>query len=421
MGLAQRRVYRLSRNQEPTDPPPENVFPANLDVAELLASGWRPSAFRQFILKVHSRCDLACPGCYVYEMADQGWRNQPRQMSPAIVARTASRIAEHARANRLPDIDVILHGGEPLLAGPEALGHIVRSIRGACSEVGTRVRVSMQTNAVRLDETYLRLFDELDIRVGVSLDGDAVAHDRNRLFANGKGSHERVARALRLLDGAFGHLFAGILCTIDLRNDPLQTYRALLEFDPPSMDFLLPHGNWSAPPLWREPDSAATPYADWLIRIFDAWRGETRFRTDIRLFHEITRLLSGGDSRSESVGLSPASMVVVETNGAIEQSDILKSAFEGASATGLHVLTASFDEALTLPDLAARQIGERALGEECRRCDLMRICGGGLYAHRFRPATGFANPSVYCPDLYRLISYIRDRHVRDTARLKGRV
>nr|WP_245674729.1 FxsB family cyclophane-forming radical SAM/SPASM peptide maturase [Herbidospora cretacea] len=411
----------MSNNQEPTIPPPENVFPANLDVAELLASGWRPSAFRQFILKVHSRCDLACPGCYVYEMADQSWRTQPRQMSPAVVASTAFRIAEHARTHRLPDIDVILHGGEPLLAGPESLEHIVRTIRGACSEVGTRVRVSMQTNAVRLDETYLKLFHDLEIRVGVSLDGDAVAHDRTRVFANGRGSHERVSRALRLLEGPFHHLFAGLLCTIDLRNDPIATYRALLEFDPPSVDFLLPHGNWAAPPPWRDADSTATPYADWLIRIFDEWRETPRFRTEIRLFHEIIRLLSGGDSRSESVGLSPASMVVVETNGAIEQSDILKSAFEGASATGLHVLTAAFDDALGHPAIAARQLGVRALGPECRRCDLVNTCGGGLYAHRFRPATGFLGPSVYCPDLYRLISYIRERHARDTARLEGRV
>ncbi|GAA0996221.1 FxsB family radical SAM/SPASM domain protein [Acrocarpospora macrocephala] len=411
----------MSNNQEPTKPPSENVFPENLDVAELLASGWRPSAFRQFILKVHSRCDLACPNCYVYEMADQGWRNQPRQMSPAIVAHTADRIAEHARTHRLSDVDVILHGGEPLLAGAESLEFIVRTIRSACAEVGTRVRVSMQTNAVRLDETFLRIFSDLGIRVGVSLDGYAEAHDRTRVFAGGRGSHERVARALRLLDGPFHQIFAGILCTIDLRNDPVRTYRALLEFDPPSVDFLLPHGNWSAPPPQRDPDSAATPYADWLIRVFDEWRDAPRFRTEIRLFHEITRLLSGGASRSESVGLSPALMVVVETGGAIEQSDILKSAYQGASATGLHVLTDAFDEALRHPAVIARQIGERALAPECHACELLRVCGGGLYAHRFRPSTGFRSPSVYCPDLYRLISYISDRHARDTVRLKGRV
>ena len=31
----------------------------------------------QFVLKVHSRCDLACDHCYVYEAADQSWRGRP--------------------------------------------------------------------------------------------------------------------------------------------------------------------------------------------------------------------------------------------------------------------------------------------------------------------------------------------------------
>ncbi|MEU9838708.1 hypothetical protein AB0C69_05725, partial [Actinomadura sp. NPDC048032] len=34
--------------------------------------------FREFILKIHSRCNLACDYCYVYEMGDQSWRDQPR-------------------------------------------------------------------------------------------------------------------------------------------------------------------------------------------------------------------------------------------------------------------------------------------------------------------------------------------------------
>lgn len=35
----------------------------------------------QFVLKVHSRCDLACDHCYVYEHADQNWRRMPVAMS----------------------------------------------------------------------------------------------------------------------------------------------------------------------------------------------------------------------------------------------------------------------------------------------------------------------------------------------------
>ncbi|MEV4378082.1 MULTISPECIES: FxsB family cyclophane-forming radical SAM/SPASM peptide maturase [Streptosporangium] len=411
---------RLPEKLDPIIPSPRSVFPATLDVRGLLESGWRPAAFRQFILKIHSRCDLACRHCYVYEMADQSWRAQPRRMSEAIVDRTAKRIAEHAFTHELAEVEVVLHGGEPLLAGPDLISYAVRAIRGAAADVGTRVHVGVQTNGLRLDESYLRLFDSLEIRVGVSLDGYAEGHDRHRRHADGRGSHAKVAASLRRLTGGpFHHLFSGLLCTIDVRNDPLATYEALLEFDPPAVDFLLPHGNWSTPPPFRVPEAGVTPYADWLIPIFDRWYGSVADQTEVRLFREIMRLLTGGASRSETVGLSPARMAVVETDGSIEQSDILKSSYHGAAATRLHLLRDSFDAALTHPSMAARQIGELALAPVCLACDIHSVCGGGLYAHRYSEAAGFLGPSVYCPDLYRLITHIRTRLARDVARLKG--
>ncbi|WP_449065696.1 FxsB family cyclophane-forming radical SAM/SPASM peptide maturase [Planomonospora algeriensis] len=391
-----------------------------LDVDGLLASGWQPSAFRQFILKIHSRCDLACAYCYMYEMADQSWRSQPRRMSEAIVDRTARRIAEHALAHDLAEVEVILHGGEPLLAGPDLISLAVHTIRAAAADVGTRVRVAVQTNGLRLDETFLTLFENLEIRVGVSLDGDEEGQDRHRRFAGGRGSHAAVTASLRRLTSSrFHHLFSGLLCTVDVRNDPVATYEALLAFDPPAVDFLLPHGNWATPPPFRDPASSATPYADWLIPIFDRWYGSPAGETEIRLFTEIMRLLTGRASRTEAVGLSPVRMAVVETDGSIEQSDILKSSYHGAAVTRMHVLRDSFDAVLAHPAIAARQIGELALAQTCLECDLVKICGGGLYAHRYNAGTGFRAPSVYCPDLYRLISHIHATLARDVALLKG--
>jgi uncharacterized protein len=381
-------------------------WPATLDVDALLATGWRPTPFREFILKIHSRCDLACDYCYMYEMADQRWRDQPYRMSREVVDGVAARIAEHARSHGLTSLDLVLHGGEPLLAGPELIAHAVRSVRRAAGPA-VAVGAAIQTNGVRLGG-YLDLLDSLDVRVGVSVDGDAVAHDRHRRHANGRGSHAAVAAALdRLGSPRYRHLFSGLLCTVDLANPPVPTYEALLASAPPRIDFLLPHGNWSAPPPDRVPGSDATPYADWLIAIFDRWYGAPRQETEIRLFSEIIQLLLGGVSSSEAVGLSPAGMVVIETDGGIEQSDMLKSAYDGASATGLHVLRNSFDEALSQPSIAARQLGELALSPECHACGLRRVCGGGLYPHRYRAGRGFANPSVYCPDLFRLITHIR--------------
>lgn len=397
---------------------PELEWPATLDVPSLVASGWSPLPFLEFVVKIHSRCDLACDYCYMYEMADQSWRDRPRRMSMEIANHTAMRIGEHARIHRMPSVTLIMHGGEPLLAGRELITGLVHATRAAAGP-GVQVNAKVQTNGVGLDDSYLRLFRKLDVQVGVSLDGSAESHDRHRRFASGRGSYHAVAAGLdRLTQAHFRHLFSGLLCTIDLRNEPVATYKALAEFDPPRIDFLLPHGTWAAPPPGRVPGAPDTPYADWLIAIFDHWYPSPG--TPIRLFEEIMHLLLGGDSPAEMLGLSPVRTVVIETDGAIELADNLKVAYHGAAATNLHVASHRLDEALVLPGVVARQLGSRSLSPQCRACRMRQVCGGGLYAHRYRQGTGFYNPSVYCPDLWRLIGHIRQTMQSGLDELQGK-
>ena len=130
-------------------------------------------------------------------------------------------------------------------------------------------------------------------------------------------------------------------------------------------------------------------------------------------------LILGGPGGTEAVGLDPIDFVIVETDGSIEQGDALKTAAEGAAATGLNVFDDGFDEVLELSGIRARQAGLAAQSEACRACDLVNFCGGGHYAHRYDAASGFANPSVYCLDLQRLIRHIYGRMRDDLARRRA--
>lgn len=380
----------------------------SLDIAALRAAGHMSTPFRQFILKIHSRCNLSCSYCYVYEMADQSWRHLPRRMSDVTLVKAVERIAEHAERHRLTSVDIILHGGEPLLAGADWLTSLVESLR---SRVPARVDVSAQTNGTLLSRAMLETLKSLDVRIGVSLDGDAEATGRNRIYASGRNSFDDVADGLRLLGSPdFRECYSGILCTIDTRNDPVATYEALLEFSPPALDVLLPHANWSSPP-------PGTGYADWLIRLFERWYSAPEQETSIRFFSELIQLVLGQRGGVEGLGLLPSTLVVVDTDGSIKQLDSLSSAYPGAADTGLHVSSSRFDDALDLPTTVARQIGAEALSAQCRDCQVMEICGGGLYPHRYRQGTGFLNPSVYCEDLFALVTHVRDRVTADLIRL----
>jgi uncharacterized protein len=281
---------------------------------------------------------------------------------------------------------------------------------------GVGVTLNIQTNGTLLTEPVLAALRAHDITVGVSIDGGQHAHDRHRKYVRGKGSHAAVLRGLDMLrQPSYRHLFRGLLCTIDISNDPVQVYEDLLATGAPCMDFLLPHANWTNPPPGYTAGDTRTLYAEWLIAIFDRWYGSPSQETEIRFFAEIINLVLGGASRSEAIGLSPMRSLVIDTDGSIEQVDHLKSAFEGAPDTGLHIMHDPLDAALTHPTAVARQRGLHALSATCLSCPVHRVCGAGLYSHRYRPDTGFLNPSVYCADLRRLIEHIRDRVKADLA------
>jgi uncharacterized protein len=378
----------------------------------------------QYVLKIHSRCNLACDHCYVYEHPDQSWRTQPLTISPDVTVMAAKRISEHAADHQVPRISVVLHGGEPLLLGRSRMRRLLAELQARVGAV-TSLDLRIQTNGVLLDKHWCNLFREFQVKVGVSVDGDRKANDRHRNHADGSSSYDQALDALRLLRRPeYQHLYAGILCTVDLANDPVAVYRALTAQEPPNLDLLLPHATWDRPPY--RPDGQLTPYADWLLRIYRCWDRDGR-PVPIRLFDSLLSAARGGSSFTESLGTDPGDLLVIETNGDWEQPDSMKTAFDGAAATGMNVFDHPVDAVSAHPGIAARQGGADALSATCRGCHVVRVCGGGLYAHRYRgdkrrgtlatETAEFENPSVYCADLMTLIDAVLARENRKAARL----
>ncbi|WP_217178403.1 radical SAM/SPASM protein FxsB, inactivated metallohydrolase extension form [Streptomyces sp. AC495_CC817] len=365
--------------------------------------GQRP--IQQLVLKVHSRCDLACDHCYVYEHADQSWRGRPVVIAEETLGQVARRLAEYAVESELESVAVILHGGEPLLAGPARLRHMCAELTRVLAPV-TTLDLRIHTNGVQLNTRHLEVFREFGVKVGISLDGDRVANDRHRLDRRGRSSYDRVLRAIGLLRlPEYRDLFQGLLCTVDVANDPVAVHDALTALEPPRVDYLLPHSTWDSPPPGH---GTGTPYADWLLKVFDRWEEQGR-PMPVRTFDSVLSTLRGGPSLTEALGLAPSDLAVIETDGTFEQADSLKTAYEGAPATGYDVFRHGFAEFAEHPGVRARQLGIAGVSETCRRCPVVTSCGGGLYAHRYSGERGFDNPSVFCSDLRGLVEGIAER------------
>ncbi|WP_432983650.1 FxsB family cyclophane-forming radical SAM/SPASM peptide maturase [Dactylosporangium sp. CA-233914] len=355
---------------------------------------------RTFILKVVNRCNINCDYCYVFQGPDQSWRGLPVRMSTDVTRAVAQRIAEHVTAHNLDHVDVVLHGGEPLLARPRHLGAVLEILRDRVPFVS----FELQTNGMLIDDEWLSLFDRFGVRVGVSLDGPPAANNRHRLSHRGRSTADAAVRGIELLREQ-SHLFAGILAVVDLHDDPVEVHDYLASLGPPIVDFNLPHATHDSPPWRTDPDEPE--YGRWLSRVYDAWIGADSYTHSVRMLEDIVALSLGAKGSVESLGLAPSGIVVVESDGSIENVDTLKAAAPGAAELGLNVFDHTFDDVVRHPAIRQRQAGAAALAEECQRCPLVSVCGGGYLPHRLSAERGYRNPSVYCQDLAYLIRHVQ--------------
>jgi uncharacterized protein len=362
-----------------------------------------------YLLKVASRCNLNCTYCYMYNMGDESYRSQPYRMGADTVTALLSRVATYCAQENLREVNFIFHGGEPLLAGAGFFRTFVAQAKAILGS-GVAVTYTLQTNGTLLTTTWLDLFHELRISFGISLDGPQAINDANRVQANGAGSYVKVRKAIEAAcaDSRLQDLFAGVLTVINLTADPCSVYQHYRDLGLRWCDFLLPDGTYDRPPPGLISDGS-TPYADWLIAIFDQWFGSEDTSLSIRLFEHIIRLLFAPGSGHDALGGGKNGLVVIETDGGIEPTDVLKICGPAFTKLGLNVHSNEIRDACSVELMALYQQGAAGLCETCRACPIVSVCGGGYLPHRYSSRSGFANPSVYCRDLMKLITHVRTR------------
>lgn len=363
-----------------------------------------PVPFHTFLLKVASRCNLDCTYCYVYNQDDDQWKNQPKRMSADVAAQTAERILEHCLAHDKKDVSIVFHGGEPMIGGEKHLRVLLEAITNSMRGHGMRINFGMQSNLLLFDRAIGDLLKQYRMTIGVSIDGPPKVNDKYRVDLRKKPTSSRLLQSIDLLRAEYPEIFSGFLTVIDVESDPIEVFDYLVSLGTQSVDFLYPLDNYDRRPVGKA-DLDATPYADWLIKIFDKWYYQN-IPVKIRTFDSIMRTFFGGHSRVESVGLTPVDIVVVETNGEIEAVDSLKAAYNGATKLGYDVVNNTFDEVAMDINVKSRQVGVSSLCEQCQSCSLVDYCGGGYVPHRYSSTNQYDNPSVYCSDLVKLITHI---------------
>ncbi len=140
----------------------------------------RPQTYPSFLcLHITEACNFGCKYCFADSVPTNGY--MPVETAERIIAKCL---------RELPPEKLLFdfHGGEPLMAW-DLLVHCVQYARelNEKENIGKDVSFIFQTNGSLLTSEKVKKHKELDVDVGISLDGPAEVHDKNRIFARGTG------------------------------------------------------------------------------------------------------------------------------------------------------------------------------------------------------------------------------------------
>ena len=354
-----------------------------------------------------SACNMNCAYCFYKDEASRRERAFEGMLSLEQMERVIASAMEYAEHI----CSFAFQGGEPTLAGLDFYRGVVK-LEEKYRRPGVEIRNAIQTNGWGVDEEWARFFAEHRFLVGLSLDGPAELHNRNRVDNAGKGTFNRVVRAARLFDRF--RVEYNVLCVLTEQNARAiqriyhfyqkQGFR-WLQFIP-CLDPL--DGERGGHSLSTE------EYGSFLIRSFDLWFADLkqgRYLSIRHLDNWLSMLLGEPPEDCSMVGLCSVQFVV-EGDGGVYPCDFYVLDQWRMGTVGQQ----SFAEMQSGP--VARRFVEESLcvPQECRTCRFAPICRNGCRRNRAAMPDGGTGQNRYCAAYRRFFSE-RGRQLEEAVRI----
>ena len=171
-----------------------------------------------YIFFLTSDCNLACRYCY----ANGG--DSQQNMSFTIIKKIVDKILEIPQRKMTFEF----HGGEPLLLFP-IIRQTIKYTQKKSQRLGKKINFRLQTNATLINKDIAKYLRDNEIGIGVSIDGPAIIHNKNRIYRNQQGSFGKVMRGIELLKREDVHF--GVLAVITNIRDYQEVFDFFVNHD----------------------------------------------------------------------------------------------------------------------------------------------------------------------------------------------
>lgn len=324
------------------------------------------------ILKPTEACNAACAYC---EVDGKGWR-ATKIMSYYILERLFMRIDEFLRERKNEHLEIIWHGGEPLLLGEKYFATAAGFQEKHCAATKERIRHRIQTNLTLFSAEFTDVFRRLGIaNVGTSYDpieGIRILKTKrdtteyNRQFLNG-------VRLLEKEGFRWGVIYVVTKRSLDR---PLDIFYFLTNLAPEGGVMFNPVSTGA--PEHEHLKINGEEFAEFLGAIFPVWWKHRERYPRVEPFQSLTKgLLSKkglaffcadtGKCADTHIGLGPDG----------RWSHCGRSADWGLLDYGT-IFDRSMSEVFASPERTELRLRSEVLfGGECRGCPYWPVCHGG--------------------------------------------
>lgn len=359
------------------------------------------------IIKITERCNLSCTYCYFFNGVNRLYKEHRPYIKDKVINDIKEFIIKSLFSG-IKQVNIILHGGEPLLIGKERFVRLVKTL-----SISEKISFTIQTNATLIDKEWAEIFSKMDIHVGVSIDGEKEVNDKYRIYPNGKGSFEKIINGVKILKKH--NIPASIISVINFESNPSNLYNLIFnELGIYSFNFLPLDINYET--ISENQDYLNLRFFD---EMFDLWISLDK-KPNIRYIRKIINRFAFLSKKEAILGDEKSTILTINSDGMVSPNDEIMncdiSLFEKNNLIYISDLNLedfckndpTYDIARFSSPKVCQECEQRyecnryiirSIPRECRDCQLKFICKGqgiGNIGTKFSLERKFENKTVYC-------------------------
>lgn len=346
-------------------------------------------------------CNFRCKYCYLCNSTKQ----KSYKLNVDFVSSFLSQLKGILPAD-YREVKIIWHGGEPLLWGIDNYRKVFEFLRCELSDL--IIKNSIQSNLSLINDDYIDLFQQYDVKLGFSFDGPKEINDVHRLSVNGMGSYDIIMEKLKLCRTHELNVGCVAVCSRKFIGNVKQIYNFMNE----------QQLNFKLNPLFITGEAVnikdmygvtAMEYANIMVELFDIMMNNNHSISEDNLLEMGIAVATGAtdhcqfgcNCQDHFLAIAPTGDVM--PCGRFCDNDLLKYSYGNLHNESL---------AEILPRIKQSETYKRAeyiAQSGCAKCKWYSICHGGCLHDGFLASGDFRHKTFLCSAYQKIFAHIEKR------------